>query len=92
MKTIQEFQLGALKKITLYIPEGSTVIGVMIRKGFPSLFVDVDENTSEKEARIFETFTSKEVVPTEEGSERKFIGTYEVYAGIIYFRVYERIN
>jgi hypothetical protein len=87
MKTIFKYQLGFDEKQYVSLPKDAKILTVQVQKNNPCLWTLVDtENEIEK--RRIEIYGAGHEIPND-GMERKYISTSQMYDGDFVFHVFE---
>ena len=90
-KEIWKFPLDVNDKQFIRIPENSELLSVQTQNEIPCIWALV--NPSEKtEERCFEIFGTGHQIHYDMGTDRKFIGTFQLNDGALVFHLFERIN
>ena len=88
-KTIWKFPLETVAVQTLLMPRGAEILTVQVQRGAPSLWAMVDP-VAHPTARRFTVYGTGHNMPKlEMGTERTYIGTYQLNDGNLVFHIFE---
>jgi len=90
-KTIWKFELSIKDNQKIEMPIGAEILTAQVQKEILCLWALVN-STSEKEIRYFEIFGTGHPVNYDMGTNRKYIGTYQLQDGSLVFHVFEYIG
>ena len=85
--TIWKFELG-ITYTALEMPVNAEILTVQTQKETPYLWALVDPNES-KETRTFVVYGTGHPISYDMGSNRIYIGTYQLQGGSLIFHVFE---
>ena len=81
------------EKFSVPMPEGAEILSLQRNESTnnPCLWVLADPSSPQVE-RHFELFRDNQVIPTDMGIDREYIGTYQYQRGEVIAHFFERIN
>lgn len=87
-KSIWKFGLETTDNQEIEMPIGAEILTVQTQHEQPCLWALVHPS-AEKEIRHFEVFGTGHEVSYPTGTDRKYIGTYQLHGGSLVFHVFE---
>jgi hypothetical protein len=87
-KTIHKYQLNTTDNQSLWLPKGAEILTVQTQNDVPCIWalVDTDQHLEE---RRFEIFGTAHPIQSDIGTDRKYIGTYQLNGGDLVFHLFE---
>jgi hypothetical protein len=76
---------------TVLMPEGAEVLTVQAQRDIPCMWAMVDPSKP-KVPRDFETFGTGHTIREDMGTDRTYVGTYQIRGGGLVFHVFERLS
>jgi hypothetical protein len=92
-KRIWKYELKNTDLQKVHIPKGGEILTVQTLNDKPCLWVLVDTSQPQPlEERMFEIFGTGDLIQYDMGTDRKYIGTYQLYGGDLVFHLFEYIG
>lgn len=87
--TIWKYELKVQDQNRIDLPIGAEILCVQLQHNKPCLWVEVNNEESEKEVHIIETFGTGHLL---DSSPRMYLGTYQMHDGALVFHVYKQLE
>lgn len=87
-ETIWKFELKTTDNQFIEMPKGAQLLAVQTQFDKPCVWALVNPK-AEKEKRCFEIFGTGHTVSSDMGTDRNYIGTYQLHGGSLVFHVFE---
>lgn len=92
-KKIYKYSVDIIGEQVITLPKGSEILTIQTQIDEPKMWVLVDPKETEKEEVVLETLGTGENIPdTENGTERKYLASYQIRGGGLVFHVFQKVS
>jgi hypothetical protein len=91
MRTIYKYSFEVKDIQRVYLPLEAEILTVQSQQGNPYMWALVDPENKLVE-RVFEVFGTGHPIQEDMGTDRKYIGTFQLQDGFLVFHLFERLN
>jgi len=88
-QTIYKFPLKKMDGQNIIMPRGAEILTVQTQNEIPCLWALVNPEEKETDARFIEMVGTGHPIANDMATERKYIGTFQLYGGTLVFHCFE---